>query len=314
LKNLTKLIYLLLLLALTGCQTDSTITLQKIIVEDQAFTLSANSPEGTKVGQVVVSQPTTTPLRFQLVAGSYSYAFILNDSTGELFVLNTKALLSIPVGAVELDVLVSSCDTQFVYGEIARLKINIIDLPEYATIRLYATSGALVNSGNPTVNFSPSELLYINSWTVGLQPMAQRSYLQFNLDTLPLAAEIESATLKLFNPNDGNIDHTHQCHDCTNPFYIRRVLSAWKSSFLTWSTQPGYTTNDQTIAPASMNSNQNYSVNVTEAVKTMVANRELNYGFVLMLTEEEPYRRLCFCSVNHPNSELRPMLEITLLH
>jgi hypothetical protein len=303
-----------LLLALTGCQTDSTTTWQRIIVEDQAFTLSAKSPEGTKVGQIVVSQPIINPLRFQLVAGSYSYAFILNDSTGELFLHDTKALLSMPVGAIELDVLVSSYDTLVVYGEIARLKINIIDLPEYATIRLDATSGALVNSSYPSLNFNTSDFLFINSWTVGLQPMAQRSYLQFNLDTLSQDAEIESATLKLFSPNDGDIDHTHLCHDCTNPFYIRRVISAWKSSMITWSTQPGYTTNDQAIAPASMNSNQDYSVNVTEAVKAMIANRELNYGFVLMLTEEEPYRRLCFCSVNHPNSELRPMLEITFLY
>lgn len=303
-----------MLLALTGCQTDSTITLQKIIVEDQAFTLSVKSPEGTKVGQVVVFQPTTTPLRFQLVAGRYSYVFNLNDSTGELFLHDTKALLSMPDGAVELEVLVTSYDTLFVYGEIARLKINITDLPEYATIRLDATSEALVNSSYPSVYFSTSEFLYINSWTVGLQPMAQRSYLLFNLDTIPPDAEIESATLNLYNPNDGNIDHSHLCYNGTNQFYIRRVLSDWENASIAWNTQPGYSTIDQILAPASVGGDQDYAVDVTEIVKVMVANSEANHGFVLMLTNEEPYRRLCFCSSNHSSSDLRPRLEINLLY
>jgi len=139
LKQLTQLFYLLFVLAISACQSDSTITLQKIIVEDQAFTLSVNSHEGAKVGQVVVSQPINIPLRFQLVAGDYSHAFTLDESTGELFLQDTNVLLSIPVGIVELEVLVSSYDTQCVYGEIVSVTINISDLPDNvtaATLRL----------------------------------------------------------------------------------------------------------------------------------------------------------------------------------
>jgi hypothetical protein len=314
LKKLNQLLYLIFVLVTSGCQTDSTYTLQKIIVEDQAFAISATTPENSKVGQVIVSHPINIPLRFQLVAGKYSHVFRLNDWTGELFLHDKNVLSTLPNDTFELQVLVSTNDTLFAYGEIACMKINITDSRDYVTTILDATSGSLVNSGYPTDNFGTSAFLYVNSWTVDLQPIIQRSHLKFNLDTLPLDAEIKSAILKLYNPSDEDIDHTHSCFGCTNPFYIRKVLTEWESSSITWSTQPGYSSKDQTIAPASVSENQDYSINVTEIVRAMAANRNSNYGFVLMLTEEKPYRRLCFCSVSHSNPELRPKLEISYVH
>lgn len=62
------------------------------VVNNQSFSVSENSANGTTVGTVVASDPDGNPLTYSITAGNTSSAFAINASTGVLTVANSAAL------------------------------------------------------------------------------------------------------------------------------------------------------------------------------------------------------------------------------
>jgi hypothetical protein len=315
-KQLIYIANILIVLVISGCQTNSTFLEQKLIVEDQAFSLSEKSPEGTLVGQVVVSNPDRKDLSYYLISGDYSQAFTLEESTGKLFVKDSSVINYDKVQQIYLKVMVGYSDSVMDYGAFANLLISIIDKSDSLTwisdTSKVSNQDANVNSLYGDLNYEESVLNYICAWTYNLDSFIIRTYLKFDLSSFPQNAGVISACLNMFNPHDTILDHTHSDSEIfgSNAFYIRRVNGPWNSRTITWNNQPEFIDKDKVYSKASQLIDQDYSIDVTEMVKEMIKNPESNYGFMIMLENESYYRKICFASLENPDTNLRPRLEI----
>lgn len=128
-----------------------------------------------------------------------------------------------------------------------------------------------------------------------------RSFLSFNLTSIPSNAIISSAKLTLFGTS----------HSGTNPSYLRINTSSWTESSVNWNTAPATTTVGQIALAQSTVATQNYTFDVKSTVQSMVNIPETNYGWTLIKQDEATTGTLQFGSSDNSNSALRPMLEIS---
>ena len=297
---------------LTGCETDSTFRELPLSVEDQVFSLSENTPSGSLVG--CVAPENQNSLHYFLVYSAQSKAFRVDSTSGELFVEDIIQIDYEKNAQIELELLSCRNGLKINHGNLSKITIKILNEKEpyswSSAIELGENKHAVVNSLYPATANSNPENYMISSWTVNLKPTICRTYLRFDLSEIPVSATISKATLTLKHPDDGIEDHEQSHFSGSNSFIIRKVTSDWQTNSLTWEQQPTYSITNQTILPASTEPNQNYEADVTGIVADMVGQPNTNYGFVLMLENENYYRRICFASMEHSNKNLRPVLEI----
>lgn len=162
-----------------------------------------------------------------------------------------------------------------------------------------------------TANFGTSPFMRGNAWTWGGNPGLQRSYVQFDLSTIPVNATVIDARLSLFAVDSPSTEFSFPSSG-SNAAYIARVTSGWNESTLTWNTQPSVTTLNQVLIPQSTSGYQDYlNIDVTQLVSDMVANPANSFGFRLSLQTESIYRRLGFSSSDATDPNKHPKLEVT---
>lgn len=147
-----------------------------------------------------------------------------------------------------------------------------------------------------------------------------RTYLKFEeLSNISDDAEILEAKLSLFGVSSGvaaplgNSFYPSSPYEVSgsNAAWLKRVLSDWSESSITWNNKPATTDEDQATIPPS-NTQWNFdapNVDVTDMVKVMV-NDKKNYGFCLQLKTEEIYRSILFGSSESSDVEKRPKLVV----
>lgn len=301
-----------------GCQKDSTFTETSITIENQSFTLSENSPAGAIIGQVEVKNASLSKLDYYLVSGDYSKAFRMENTTGKL-ILNDISLINFDaISKIDLEVMVAYESNSKGYSTFANVLINLEKKKETVTWTADVFSGknqnALVNDLQPDSNMVQSNFLFASAWTVNMQLYITRSFLQFDLTSIPVDAQITGSTLSLYNPKDGDYNHEQSFFWGSNDFCIRLATSSWNSQTITWNNQPAFSFVGQVILPVSKIALQDYEkIDITEMVQYLVQYPDKNYGFIIMLNDENYYRRICFASLNHTDENLRPKLEITYL-
>ena len=126
------------------------------------------------------------------------------------------------------------------------------------TLQPGAASGidAEVVSYSPTVNYGTAKELNTLAWTINGTPVTQRTYLKFDLSSIPPGSIITSATLNLyFDSTTTSANHTLYGD---NRAYIQRVTSPWNENTITWNNQPTATTINQLLLPASTLPIQDY--------------------------------------------------------
>ena len=318
LRNLIQIATLVLLTAIVGCQNNSTWIETPIIIEDQVFTLPENSPEGTLIGQVEVKNQTATNLKYYLVAGDYSSAFRMETSTGKLILKDSSLINYESIKQINLEVIVRYENSNKGYGVFANVLVKIDDkLETYTWIADVFSRGnqnAIVNSLQSNSNFDSVNYLFATAWTNNLQPTVIRSFLKFDLTGIPREVQITGATLSLYNPKDGEKEHEHSCFSGSNDFCIRKVTSKWDRQTITWNSQPTFTTDAQSVLPDCQTAQQDYeNINITELIRYILKSPDENFGFVMMLENENYYRRLCFASFDYPDKTFCPKLEINYL-
>lgn len=160
------------------------------------------------------------------------------------------------------------------------------------------------NYGNHA-NFSAFSWTWNGSWGV------VRSFIEFDLSSIPDDAIIERAELSLY-AWDGSFDH-HSTLGGSNEGLIQRVTSAWDEHTLNWFNQPTTTTANQITLPASTSPTQHYpDIDVTALIRDIRDNPSTSFGLMLrMQSESQQYRGLSFCSSDHANPALRPKLVVT---
>jgi hypothetical protein len=287
------------------------------------FDLPENSPAGTVIGPIKVINTTATGLKYYLVSSDYSNAFRMETSTGLLILKDSSMINYEAIKQIELEVMVGYNDSCKGYGVFANILIQVGDKPEtYTWISDNAHGGnqdAVVNSLQPESSLATNNYLFITTWTNNLDPFVTRSFLQFDLASIPTDALISAATLSLYNPNDDNEEHEHFTLDGSNSFYIRRVTSSWENQTITWNDQPAFSVEGQVVLPTNDTEQQDYEkIDILEMAQFMVKYPAENHGLVIMFQDETyfrgasfVYRRLCFASLEHPVESLRPKLEIT---
>jgi hypothetical protein len=131
---------------------------------------------------------------------------------------------------------------------------------------------------------------------------ASRSYLQFDLSSIPSGADVVSASLTLLHAGYYNqLNITTQCF---------LVTQAWDESTITWDTQPTF---DSNVSSSSLNFYTGSGGQRTWDVKNIVSNwisTGVNNGLVLKQTDTA-WAEAIFYSSDNSSANDRPKLTIT---
>jgi len=176
---------------------------------------------------------------------------------------------------------------------------------------------AAVISSNPTLNQPNREFIMAMGWTFSSTDIIYRSYLNFDLSSIPSGAKIQSAKLSLFadtsstlfpgtQPGQNSLTGSNAC-------FLKRVTSPWDENTITWTNQPSFDDVNKITLDQSVSFSQNYVVDVTQMVKDQISNPVLYYGFVLQLVNEDPYKRMVFYSSDGPYEQFHPKLQINYI-
>lgn len=200
------------------------------------------------------------------------------------------------------------------YSLMFLVSFSFVQAQTTVVIRLSPSTGqdAYVSDYYPNINFRTYPDLIGWAWTRTGTPLIGRSFFRFNLAFIPSNATISEARLSLYgNPSPAS-GPGHSTLSGSNACWLRRVISPWNDTFVTWSSQPSITTANQVTLPASTSSMQDYpNIDVTNMVREMVANPSANYGMVIMLQTEVHYRSMNFASSDCSDSTKWPKLLIT---
>ena len=160
-------------------------------------------------------------------------------------------------------------------------------------------------------NWGNTEEFAAISWTDRGIPFVVRSFIDFNFDTIPSNAVIDSAKLSLFAY--GNVGHGygHDPSRGSNECFLQRVVGAWEEHLITWNAQPAVTEVNKVYIQESEYPMQDYlEIDVTYLVKDIISDKENSYGFMLRLVNETGYRRMFFATSDVEEKQKRPRLDI----
>ncbi len=190
----------------------------------------------------------------------------------------------------------------------ATLILNYFLKGQTFTLNLQPTSGAgidaNVQSNNPTLNLGSEDVLRFSRSTTGVK---ERSFLQFDIHSLPAGVDIISAKLILYGVN-------HTIVNSGNGI-LQLVPDTWSENTVNWniSTTLKNSSMPTVSIPSATSVAQNYTLDVKEMVQTMVNTPLVNFGWLLAMENEnasnnKTYR---FGSSDNSNASLCPKLSIT---
>ena len=96
------------------------------------------------------------------------------------------------------------------------------------TTTLYPTDDSYVNEAGGDNNYGLSHSLRVESDNSN----TQRTFLKFDLSSIPTGSTINSATLYLYQYKAAG--------DSIRAYEIRKISNTWSESTITWNNQPGY--------------------------------------------------------------------------
>lgn len=187
-------------------------------------------------------------------------------------------------------------------------------LPQAKTLTLQpGTEGkdasifSCIPCGYNTKNYGSTADFLATAWTNGGNTSNIRSLLQFDLSSIPSSATVTSAKLSLYYKTSASTGD----HSGSNESYVRKVISSWDESTVTWDNQPSLSTAGQLMLSKSTSATQDFvDIDVTDLVRDWVAAPSSNFGLMMLLQNESPYRQLAFASGDHTESAKRPKLVI----
>ncbi|HEY4784487.1 MAG TPA: DNRLRE domain-containing protein [Bacteroidales bacterium] len=166
---------------------------------------------------------------------------------------------------------------------------------------------AVIESIIPDQNNGGTSLFTLFAWTTNGEFDTARSLIEFNLSYIPPQTKIKKAELSLYWKPFGNLtDQTGE-----NAFSIYRITQPWDEATVTWNNQPSTTDLYKVMVPKSTSIDQSYlNIDVTYLVQDMIDDPSTNYGFMLKLDTEFPYRLVVLASSNDSDKTKHPRLVI----
>jgi len=161
-------------------------------------------------------------------------------------------------------------------------------------------------------NFYDTKEFVANAWTFNGVFGIVRSVVEFDLTVIPPGAAIEGAYLSLYAWDSPTSMEPHSNLSGSNACWLQRITTYWEEETVTWNNQPDVTTQNQVGIPETGDPDKDYlDIDVTALVRDMLLYPESSFGFMLKLQDENYYRRMNFCSSDHPDSLKHPKLVIT---
>jgi hypothetical protein len=262
-------------------------------------------PTTTTLNQVTLPQNTDPFQNYQLNVKTLLEDIIANPSAGYGFLLKLET-----ESPFRLLAFASSNHPNAALHP----KLEVTYVCNLVTLQPNAANGkdGFISDNNPNSGQGNSPEFDAGAWTIGGVPLKIRSLIDFDLNSVPAGATIQSAVLTLYNnPNsvNGNGNGQHVNSSGSNAAFLQRITSPWIEN-VTWNNQPTTTTLNQVTLPQNIDPFQNYQLNVKQLLQDIIANPSAGYGFMLKLETESPFRLLAFASSDHPNAALHPKLEI----
>jgi hypothetical protein len=192
---------------------------------------------------------------------------------------------------------IDACVNIIRYFDLVPRPVNMtVDLiGQFNVTTVQAEADAYVYQSYPNNNYGSDTALWAGWWG-GAE---FRTYIRFDLSTIPEDAHIVSARLNLYRIS-GN--------DFFEPYEIYQVTSPWEELSINWNNQPSLMPDPFSVFDFSSSS---WSfVDVTAGVRMCHNSSACNYGFVLKRQSTPSYDKwMLFCS---RESSLRPpMLEVS---
>jgi hypothetical protein len=173
---------------------------------------------------------------------------------------------------------------------------------------------AYVGSSNPNDN-NPTYGNYITAWTELGTPYTTMVYFAFDYASIPSTANIQRAILTLyadttseFHPGTA-IPKGHSQFSYSNEWLLKKALSSWQESTLTWNNKPAVDESSTIELTASSSNAQAYTIDLSTFVKEEFASGN-PYGFRMEAKNKIPYNCIIFYSSDGPYPNLRPKMEI----
>ncbi|MCB0699685.1 MAG: T9SS type A sorting domain-containing protein [Chitinophagales bacterium] len=159
--------------------------------------------------------------------------------------------------------------------------------------------------GNKSVNIVTAY------WTGNGKSGAWRSYLKFDLSSIPTNATVDSAFLDLYADNASTFGYANKpIYGTDNSSVIRRVTSSWVDSLTLWNNQPSVTSTNEVVLPQTNVLSKDFlHIDVSGMVKDMY--QQGNYGFAFKNKNESAYyNSMIFHSPNSTDTNRRPALMV----
>lgn len=284
------------------------------VIETREFTMDENPNNGQEIGLVQAADPEAHQAIIYQIAGSDEGGYVSIDSlSGMLSVLDSLGFDYETEQNLTVTVTVSDVHENSLSSD-AEITIYLNDIPEEKQLVLSlqpdAASGkdAVVSYLVPNNNYGALEEIMLYAWTQDGILNTSRSLLDFDLSGIPPEARIDSAHLSLFfNYTSGYGDE----HSGETNFFIRRIISDWDESSVSWNTQPSATPVNQVSVDGAGSPYQDFpEIDITTLIQDYTNDRDNSYGLFFRLVDEAAYKRLIFSSSDHPVQAIRPKLDV----
>jgi hypothetical protein len=130
--------------------------------------------------------------------------------------------------------------------------------------------------------------------------LQERSYLMFDISSIPPAATVSAATLRLCRTNGSGSGTTHE---------LRPATAAWTETGVTWNTQPALSSTVVHTIPVPSSAGC-VTVSVKENVQAWVLGAP-NFGWRIMDTDEANAPQPLWATRENVSTLERPKLDVT---
>src|SRR6478609_6080853 len=143
-------------------------------------------------------------------------------------------------------------------------------------------SDASCNSLYPDFNRGADARIHTTAWTFSGSYGRARTFLNFDLSSIPANSTIIKAELTLYadTTNNYNASRGHSTYSGSNSWKIKRIISDWRENTITWNTRPNYDDVGAISMPESTSGDETYVVDITTFISDQYKNPFLYYGIM----------------------------------
>jgi hypothetical protein len=177
--------------------------------------------------------------------------------------------------------------------------LGVVALPvTITTTSLTSVADTGVDQKNPNTNTGTATTMLVASANSG----NQRSFVRFDLSSIPTTARVQSATLQLTMSTAPAATRTYE---------VDRANAAWTETGLTWNTMPTTSAATATAASGTV-SGVNLTWNVTTDAQSFVTSSATNFGWQVRDSTEPsaPPRTATFRTREWTTAAQRPTLTV----